>query len=613
MSGKHQYLEKRDLNNLLLHNSAYTLSSHFVEDCMEIISKYEIYNELSSYYQKQYIEFYFKKLLFYSFLPIAHQLVINNWDKENNNFIGVADINTSSFPSFELLNLVAPASPNQRYTGKLKSKLLINIKKIYKYVKLSIDLSIGRFLIFSTNFKNLSIKNGQGKKISALIAEGANLNNRSSIFWLQDNNINPSDVLVYFNLNRKKSLQLTELLNAHNVNWVNLRYWKNQQKISSNYAILKSSKNISSFDPIQKWLLSEARTLIFNIDYWYSFFKNFNVSVHQDHTERGQNVIVKQIALCKLNALSFSSQRSSLDNVVGRFYSYYPTDVFFSWGEYSTKKMQRKVINKETPAFKSILTTGCYMLDQYVVNQFKDVEYIKERFDSYGVKKTILFLDTNHALCTDWFYQTITTNDLEKLYIAIFTVLIEHKEIGLIIKPKKYKFFNSLNITSITKQALDTGRLHIVADPEEVKPSVYANISDMAVSIINHNIPAALVECVLLKKPGILYNYGGLKSVEPEFFSWAHNTVIFDTVADVVSALKTFVLSQDSSLIGDWSSHILEFDPFLDFKAVNRIGFYLSLLFKYSHEELEKDIIIGMANDEYSREFGKDKVISTIV
>ena len=112
------------------------------------------------------------------------------------------------------------------------------------------------------------------------------------------------------------------MLNAHNVNWVNLRYWKHKQKMSFNYEILKSSDNISSFDPIHKWLLSEARTLIFNIDYWYSFFKNFNVSVHQDQTERGQNVIVKQIALCKLNASSFSSQRSYLDNIVGIVYLY---------------------------------------------------------------------------------------------------------------------------------------------------------------------------------------------------------------------------------------------------------------------------------------------------
>ena len=132
----------------------------------------------------------------------------------------------------------------------------------------------------------------------------------------------------------------------------------------------------------------------------------------------------------------------------------------------------------------------------------------------------------------------------------------------------------------------------------------------MIVSVASHDISSSLLECVLLNKPGILYNYGGLKSVESEFFSWAYNTVIFDTIVDVVSALKTFVLSQDASLIGDWSSHILEFDPFLDFKAVNRIGFYLSLLLKYSHEELEKDIIIDIVNDEYSREFGKDKVAS---
>jgi len=248
------------------------------------------------------------------------------------------------------------------------------------------------------------------------------------------------------------------------------------------------------------------------------------------------------------------------------------------------------------------------MLDQYVINQYKDVDYIKKNFNSFGVNKTILFLDGNHALNKDYGYQVSLTQDMEALYKGLLTLLINTPDIGLIIKPKKQIFLNSLNIAEILKEALETNRLHVVTEADGIKPSVYANISDMVVGVAAHDIPASIVECILLKKPGILYNYGGLQSVEPDFFSWAYNTVIFDSVNEVISSLKKINSNEDLSLIGDWSSHLLEFDPFLDFKGVNRIGFYLSFLLKYSIEGFEKNIIISMANDEYSKEFGRDKV-----
>ena len=120
---------------------------------------------------------------------------------------------------------------------------------------------------------------------------------------------------------------------AFNYKPVNKKLKKHFSEIlSKNNEILKSSKKISSLDSIHKWLFLESRELIFNINYWYSFFHFFNISVHNEQTENGQEVIVKQIALCKLNAITFSSQRSYLDNIIGRFYAYYPSDVFFFMG-----------------------------------------------------------------------------------------------------------------------------------------------------------------------------------------------------------------------------------------------------------------------------------------
>jgi hypothetical protein len=608
-----KFLDKRDSNNLLLQNSAYALSSHFVDDCMEIISKYEIFVELTSHYEEQYIEFYFRKLLYYSFIPIANQLVIDNWDKSNCISSDVTNIDVKSFPNIELLNKAYPESEHIKYVGVLKGRVGCKYIRFKGYIK-SIKEQLERFISNKVSLKARSQSNqaiGNNKiafYLDASLTEGVDLNKRSSIYWFQGEKIRPSNVIAYFNSKGIEASKIESILNDHHFEWVNLRYWSAKSEISSDSEKHNFSQIIDRSDPIQRWLLREVSDLVISIDYWTLFFNEFNVRVHQDRTERGLEVIVKQIAMDKVNAISFSSQRSYLDNLTGRFYAYYPTDIFFAWGADSCLKLKKKILKKTNPGFDTILITGCFILDKFMENESKRIAYIKQNFINNGVKKTILFLDTNHALCNLLEGQTITTKELEKLYIAIFTILIEHQEIGLIIKPKKSKFFNSLNINSITKKALDTGRLHIVTEPEGVKPSVYANISDMVVSIINHDIPASIIECVILDKPGILYNYGSLNIVEPTFYSWANKKVTFDTIDEVVEALINFCFNEDYNFIGDWSNHILDYDPFLDLSAANRIEFYISLLLDFSRKDIDKKEIIRMANNLYSAEFGTDKI-----
>jgi len=609
-----KFLDKRDSNNLLLQNSAYALSSNFVDDCMEIISKYEIFEELTSHYEEQYIEFYFKKLLFYSFLPIANQLVIDNWDKSNGMSSGMTNIDVKNFPNIELLNKAYPTSENIKYVGILKGRVRLRYKQFKSSIK-----SIKRQLeIFISNKVSLKARTQSNKAISSnnigfYYHEGVDLNKRSDIFWFQGDKIRPANVIAIFNsdLNGDAS-KIESTLNDHEFGWVNLKYWRANSKISSDSEKYSFSKIIDRSDPIQRWLLSEVSALIISIDYWVIFFNEFNIRVHRDQQEHGLDVIVKQIALEKVNAISFSAQRSYLDNLTGRFYSYYPNDIFFAWGPDYCQKLRKKILKKTNPSIDTILISGCFTLDKFMENESKRIAYIKENFINNGVKKTILFLDTNHALCNILDGQTITTKELEKLYIAIFTLLIEHQEIGLIIKPKKSKFFNALNIKSITKKALDTGRLHIETEPEGVKSSVYANISDMVVSIINHDIPASIIECVILDKPGILYNFGSLNIVEPTFYSWANKKVTFNTIDEIVEALTNFCFNEDYNFIGDWSNHILDYDSFLDLSAANRIEFYLSLLLDFSRKDIDKKEIIRMANNLYSAEFGTDKIASII-
>ena len=103
-----QYLDKRDENGLMLTYSAFGLAQDIALISFNRIKKYNIYNNLVETLPDKYVEIYFKRLFYYSFLPVAHQIVLYNWHTKNCVKPPTELINIDSFPSFELLKLVWP-------------------------------------------------------------------------------------------------------------------------------------------------------------------------------------------------------------------------------------------------------------------------------------------------------------------------------------------------------------------------------------------------------------------------------------------------------------------------------------------------------------------------
>ena len=65
----------------------------------------------------------------------------------------------------------------------------------------------------------------------------------------------------------------------------------------------------------------------------------------------------------------------------------------------------------------------------------------------------------------NYFYQVFTYKKLEIYYKFFLNWVVEDKEIGLIIKPKRIKFLQKLkNINSLLNEAVKTGRCYIVDD-----------------------------------------------------------------------------------------------------------------------------------------------------
>jgi len=606
---KIEYRDKRDQNGLLLQSKAYALSHNFVDKCMGVIGEYEVYKKITEVYDEHYVEFYFRKMFFYSFLPIADQLSINEWDRMEGNYDGIAQIDVTSFPCFELLSIVYPANSHVQYVSTTKSKFSSFKLWLRRRHKFAIK---GIFNFFVNIFLRTSCSKyiDNSGAIAVNIGTEMDLKKSSAVYWVLSQELNKSNILIYFTSKYKRSKNLIREIERLELNWVNTYYWSPKlTKFINKFGFFKSDTNL--FDNIDDWISLEADVLIENVNYWYSFFERFDIKIHSDPAEHDLVTIVKQIALNKLGGISFSSQRSYPDNQLGKFYSYYPTDIYFAWGVDAAQRLENKIIVRDNPAIHSIVITGCYYLDLHIMDESSKLDYIIQDFKERGAKKTILFLDSNHSYCKDWRTQLITTEKLEELYISLLMFIVDNKDVALIIKPKKLSIFTTLGgVNEYVKKASATGRLHIVEQPDGCRPLLYATLSDIVIGVTSHDIPSSVVECMTLNKRGIIFDYAGLSSVEEEFYSWAYNKVVFNSVSDIIAALELFVSDHEgSSAVGNWSKYISRFDSFCDLNATHRIASYLNLLLHSLNSNIDKYAVIDLVNKIYMDEYGEERVV----
>ena len=135
-----EYLDKRDSSNSPLFYQGFLLADKISDDSMKIIRKNEAFKKLSNYLPEEYVDLYFKKMIYESSLEISHQYQIMSYDKSKNGFSERNYISCNSFPCVELLNKVWP-----------HEKIDFRQSKFYEaktYLKIFIKRVISSFLLF---------------------------------------------------------------------------------------------------------------------------------------------------------------------------------------------------------------------------------------------------------------------------------------------------------------------------------------------------------------------------------------------------------------------------------------------------------------------------------
>ena len=81
-----------------------------------------------------------------------------------------------------------------------------------------------------------------------------------------------------------------------------------------------------------------------------------------------------------------------------------------------------------------------------------------------------------------------------------------------------------------------------------------------------------------------------------------------------MSKIKLFSKNENKyNDFGEWGDYLFDFDPFQDYMSHLRIGFYLQLLLKFLNSGIEKKVVLKMANEAYSKKYGKEFITTNSV
>ncbi len=594
------FLDKRDKNNSFIRFKVPELNMRLTNKIFEQVSKNQLYKILIESLPKEYIDLYFKKKIFYDIKDISSKIIINEWNFYNkkNNFLKEIKIDNSPF-----INII-----NKELIGsvfKIKSSR-INLKYFNFFLKEKYAIYI-KFLKFKKFFTIYKKKNHFDKfdtKIGVNFVEGCNPNFRNDLFFLKKNKIKYSSI-VYYCENKKlitKYLDGTknlEDLEKKGIKFVKLWEWNNIKNISFLENIKKNIENFNNKDKFNLWLLKEIKKLILQINFWYCFFSDYNIKIHFNSEEHGISNVIKQIAIKKLESCSIGKCRSAPQKIENYWFGFYPNDIFFVWGTDSGNSIMRS-----TNFFKHVIISG-YPYQQSK-NQFKEIFLVKNELANQGVKFTLLLTDGSYSNNKSSTHQLFPNDQMSKYLNYFLRILIEEKEMGLIIKSKKPGYLSSLNgIKELLQKAKETKRVYIF-DNLGLEPKSFSKIVDFAIGT-SVDFPSSIIQLAIYGSKCAIYDYSNFRPSEKLLYSWGENKVIFSDLDRILKEFLNHFKHRDiKSRFGDWSKNISSYDMFCDDRGGERIEEYVKDLKNSLDNGKSVNESLKIANDYYANKWGKE-------
>ena len=598
------YLDKRDKNGLLLSYSAFALANEISNYCFKKIEKTEIYEILVTEFQKNYLEMYFKTFFYINAVPIAHKVVLNEWETTNRskNFVKV---NIKLFPIQEYLKDFFE-SKNINFVNKtdslfIKTKTLENLRLLKSAFMKKINF-----------YKKNKYQFISEPSIAVCYNDGINPDKRSDIFWLEKSEIVPENIILYFenklSMNRyEKDKILFKKIDRLKISYIKLWELENEHLESFSQDIIKKLKKLKTHKKEIKNLQSISINLMKRINFWFSFFKKFNVKIHMDPKEYMFETIIKQLALRKLDGCSIGKLRSHIGKKSFELMGSYPNDIFFVPSKDAALRFK-----EETYSSSQNLIISGFSYNYLTKNNIIEQEKIKKFFSKNKKNFIILLLDSNYSNnMTSSENQMVFTENLRNFYNTLFDTFSKFEDVGIIIKTKKNIVLKNLkDIYEKAKNLEKKGFCYIVEEPFNKFTRVYSSLSDVVISTSAY-YPSSLMECISEQKRGVFCDYANMKFIEHEWYRWGEKKVIFNDINELANSLIKFKEDKfQNQHFGNWKEQKNTLDPYKDNFGGDRIGMYMSFLYNEFKNKKKSSEAILNANKEFSKRWGNDKVIS---
>ena len=479
------------------------------------------------------------------------------------------------------------------------SNIYTFIKKIYILRILFYYIS-SLILIYQNKFKknndNIKFNKNDIISIESIISDLPD----DDKFWLKFNKL--SKKIIYMGTDHTMSYHDNIKYKKHKFNYISLNHNISRNKNVSLFylnfiSIFKFLKNFQLHFLTQKVLFQSVLNEFKYYEFlFFNYFKKYNVKIFCSDYKWQPRVSAACLAIKKIGGVSTITQRTFYSHC--HSYAAIQADVFFNFSNY----FNNYEINNESKINYAI---SIGYINDYRFKLFKDKSLnIRNSLLSNGANKIISFFDENSSSDERWH---IGDERVKKNYEFLLNKLLSDKEIGLVIKPKKYNtLYNRLGtVSELLDEAINTNRCYIFRENYIYSPSDAAMASDIAIHDDFASGTAGL-EAILCGIPNLWLDLDNINDSGISIYK-KYNLVHYNW-DNVWKKLDDFFNNKSSIDM----KKILElskiYDPFQDGKAIYRMYEYLNLISRSLYEFKNKDDALSIASQEYIKKWGPDKV-----
>lgn len=442
-------------------------------------------------------------------------------------------------------------------------------------------------------------------RLAVEAGEGVDRTKRSDLFWLQEGTVPPARLLYYFTHQYEylKPIEWTRReLDRCGIPWMALRWnaagrwvlpWA--PAFVPAWTTKAYFEGIRECDPDDHWSLfvvTVARELLPEVDYWRAFFRAHRVKVQFSISPAHLMGIAQRIALDLEDGVQVATQRSFIVPNVNT-HSGHPQHVFFTWGD-PRYAFQADAFN----VGKFLLRAG-FTYEGASSSRVAQTEEIRAQLKAAGARFIVTLFDNAYG---DFH---ITRAMMVRFYRAFLQWLLKNEEAGLVIKPKKPQLFEKLHeIHDVLREAVKSRRCVVMTGALGKFPGEAAGCADLSVGIF---LSTAVIEAVVCGYRGVHCDLSRL-SCHP-FYQWGKGKVVFDDELKLIGALTRYMHDPaDEPDLGDHSPVLRELDSFRDGQASRRVGEYMGWLLEAFDSGSNRDEAIASANERYAGAWGQEKV-----